>query len=215
MRKQVVPFRPGHFGEVFVRMLADGAGQSSAEGPWRVRLTHASPHSSPREVWMDECDVVAMVTDDSRYAFADGPGLEYCQNTDPGAWPQGAEPFDHARGTGLKFKTPEDAARALTALGWSVTPPGVERRVDLTENGVRVAVKATHEGRTASLVLSSDAHAEPIGVADGRFIARRRSVGPRWFVYDTLSRAFFGDGYKHEHLAQAECDDRNLELNDR
>lgn len=167
---------------------------------------------------MDESDIVAMVIDDARYAFADGPGLEYCQNTDPGAWPQGAEPFEHSRGTGLKFKTPEDAAKALEALGWSVAPPGVERRVDFTGNGVRVAVAATSAGAAStSTTRASDAHTDPMAVSRYSVVpdGRDECPWPRWFVLDEREYRVVAGPYAEHDEAQDRAANLNGEETDR
>lgn len=59
--------------------------------------------------------IIAMVEDDDRYAFCD----------EPADLPPEAAPIvtPTARGFAVTFDSPAQAAKHLTALGWTVTPP--------------------------------------------------------------------------------------------
>lgn len=195
MAKQIVPYARCYAGEVFVRMRAEGSvhGRLCRDAPTMVSVV-GMPHSLKDgpviQGAVRECDVVAMVVDDARYAFAD------------------VETYDHARGQGLKFATPQDAARHLAALGWTVTEPDVSFRSHL---------EVTVGGKTASITTVSgtrttDAHVEPIG--EPRFYVDTYPPtmrgGPEWIVRDRGDCDNRAAGpFRFRHLAQAEADDLN------
>lgn len=179
--------------EVFVRAYLTGS--TVWDGETRshdIALNAPYAGDEPRRVSVPSRDIVAMVVDDSRYAF---------------------EPYDHARGQGLKFPSPEHAAQHLAALGWTVTPPPVRHRSHL---------EVTAGGKTASLTITSessslDAHVEPIG--EPRFFVRPvpRFAGRDEFEvldrerppHDGPTRWRAAGPFLSRHLAQAEADDLN------
>lgn len=203
MGKRIVPYARCFAGEIFVRMRAEGSvhGRLCRDAPVMVRVV-GMPHSlkDGRVIQGEvrECDVVAMVLDDEKYAFADAAAR--------------AEPYNHARGPGMKFATPADAARHLASLGWTVTPPPVRHRSHL---------EVTAGGKTASLTLTSesgfaDAHVEPIG--EPRFYVRPVPRFSGREAYEVLDRERSHDDparwraagpFTSRHLAQAEADDLN------
>lgn len=145
--------------------------------------------------YVPESEIVAMVVDDARYAFAD------------------VETYDHARGQGLKFATPQDAARHLAALGWTVTEPDVSFRshLEVTVGGKTASITTVSDTRT------TDAHVEPIG--EPRFYVRRTPRYAGADEYEVLDRGLGPDDgptrwraagpFPTRHLAQAEADDLN------
>jgi hypothetical protein len=194
MAKTVMPYRQGARGEVFVRMLATGSlhGRLARDAPYMIDVighVHDLRDGPVMHGSVRECDVVAMVVDDARYAWVDAP---------PVMTPT-------ARGTSATFETPEAAAQMLEGLGWRVEPPPAGRRA-----GVRywnpAAVGAHGE--------IADAHAEPIG--EPRYHAQPTTSRPsspfltEWWVIDRHAfPARVAGPFDHEHLAQAEADDLN------
>lgn len=226
MAKTVVPYRQGARGEVFVRMFTDGciSGRLARGHPVMVDVEASIIDRGDGEIMrgrVRERDVVAMVVDDDRYAFA--------------------EPT--ARGTKLTFETPEAAAQALEALGWTVRPPApagdAMARIRELAGGRFRAVEHHQEWRVRDMWARCDdflfatdelaarrhaaemngendeldGHAEPIGEPWWRVdhrTSRPGAAGLVEWVVRSRDGARVDEIFDQRHLAQACADDLNI-----